>query len=213
MTSHGKVICSECGKTIQQCRCPDHNHVTLSKCKACEDAEDCARVAEIKAGNPVLLDFDPTAEFDTPLPTKWDRRFLELAKLVSTWSKDPSTQCGTAIIRPDKTIVSVGFNGFPRGMDDNPELYLDRGAKYTRIVHSEMNAILQSKEEVKGCSLFVYPFLTCDRCAVHIIQAGILRVVAPICPPDKAERWSESFNFARNFYKEAGIIVSEVEFE
>lgn len=143
---------------------------------------------------------------------KWDRRFMELAFLVSTWSKDPSTQCGAVIVRPDKSVASMGFNGFPRGMPDDEELYEDREEKYKRVIHCEINAVLQAKEPVKGYTLYCYPFLTCDRCSVHIIQAGIIRVVAPRCPADKAERWEEAFTRARKYYKEASVTVHERKF-
>ena len=49
-----------------------------------------------------------------------------MAQLVASWSRDPSTQCGAVIVRPDKTVAAVGFNGFPRGADDSPALYPDR---------------------------------------------------------------------------------------
>ena len=136
---------------------------------------------------------------------KWDLRFLRLAEHVSLWSRDPSTQCGTVIVRPDKTVASMGYNGFPRGMSDAPELYADRGSKYIRTIHSEMNAILHAREQLTDYTLYEWPFLTCDVCAKHIIQAGITRVVAPKCPPDKEERWAESFKVTRGLYKEAGI--------
>lgn len=47
--------------------------------------------------------------------SKWDERFIELARLVATWSKDPSTKVGAVIVRPYRTVASVGFNGFARG--------------------------------------------------------------------------------------------------
>lgn len=142
---------------------------------------------------------------------KWDRRFLELAKYISLWSKDPSTQCGAVIVRPDRTIASVGYNGFPRGCDDSPELYADREAKYARVVHCEMNAILSAREPLQGYTLYTWPFLTCDRCAVHVIQAGIDCVVACTCPEDKKERWGEMFKRAHALYAEAGVGVLELD--
>ena len=72
---------------------------------------------------------------------KWDDRYLQLAREVSTWSKDPSTQCGALLIGDSGQVLSQGYNGFPRGMDDDPKLYNERDIKYTRIVHAEMNAI------------------------------------------------------------------------
>lgn len=111
---------------------------------------------------------------------KWDRRFLELARHISAWSKDPSTKVGAVIVRPDRTIASVGYNGFPRGMDDDPEIYANRELKLKRVVHAEMNAILNAQEPLKGCTLYVWaPSYgpTCERCAPHVIQTGITRVI------------------------------------
>ena len=73
--------------------------------------------------------------------------FLELAKLASTRSKDPSTKTGAVIVRPNKTVVSVGFNGFPQGMPDDEELYKDRDEKYSRIVHCEVNALIFAERQ------------------------------------------------------------------
>lgn len=141
---------------------------------------------------------------------KWDRRYLDLAALVSSWSKDPSTKTGAVIVRPDNTILSVGYNGFPKRMDDSERFYLDRDVKYSRIVHCEMNAAIHAPESIKGCTLYTYPFLTCDRCFVHMVQMGIVRVVAPVCPPDKRERWEPAFQRVREYAKEAGVSVEEL---
>jgi len=144
-----------------------------------------------------------------PLPIRWDRRFLHLASLVAGWSKDPSTKTGAAIVRPDRTVVSVGYNGFPRRMRDDLALLRDRAIKYSRTIHCEMNAILSARERLDGCTLYTMPFLTCDRCAVHVVQAGIRRVVSIMATDDQLDRWGESFELARSYYHEAGIQVVE----
>jgi dCMP deaminase len=104
----------------------------------------------------------------------WDKRFLELAALVGGWSKDPSTKVGAVIVRPDRTIASLGYNGFPRGVDDT---YKDREHKLLRTVHAEMNAILSAREPVNGYTLYVTPLCPCSNCAAAIIQSGIKRIV------------------------------------
>lgn len=141
---------------------------------------------------------------------KWDERFLELAQLIASWSKDPSTKVGAVIVRPDRTIASLGYNGFPRGCDDDPILYEDRPTKYARVIHGEMNAIISAREPLHGFTLYLFPFLSCDRCAAHVIQAGIKRVVACKCPPYLAERWEETLVRARQMYREAGVSVEEI---
>src|SRR5271157_2853870 len=94
---------------------------------------------------------------------KWDLRFLEMAKLVAGWSKDPSTQTGAVIVRPNRSVASVGFNGFPQKMDDRSELYTNRDEKYSRIVHCEMNALQFCQDDnVDGYTLYTHPFISCD---------------------------------------------------
>lgn len=142
---------------------------------------------------------------------KWDRRFLGLAELVSCWSKDPSCKCGAVIVRPDKTICSVGFNGFPQKMEDYDNWLLEREEKYSRIIHAEMNALLFAKESVEGYTFYTYPLLTCDRCAVHMIQAGISRVVSYILKENDLgyNRWSVSLNKSVDYYLDCKIDVTE----
>ena len=139
----------------------------------------------------------------------WDDRFMDMATMVASWSRDPSTKCGAVLVRPDKTIASVGFNGFPRGTSDADELYADRPTKYGRVIHSEVNAILHSRDPfpLDGYSLYVVPMPPCDRCATVIIQAGIKRLVCS--PPEKPKmaRWEEAFVRAEEMYEEAGVEV------
>lgn len=139
---------------------------------------------------------------------KWDDRFLDLAKLVSTWSKDPSTQVGAVIVRPDRTIASMGFNGFPQSMPDNPGFYANRDSKYSRIVHGEINALLFAHDSVKGCTLYTYPFMPCDRCCVQILQAGITRIVTVKVVPD--ERWREAFDRTKLYCAESHVELVEI---
>lgn len=143
----------------------------------------------------------------------WDLRYLELARFVAGWSKDPSTQTGAVIVRPDNSVASLGYNGFPRGIRDTADRYEDRDVKYSYIVHCEMNAVLSAHTHVQGCTLYTWPFLSCDRCAVHMIQAGITRAVAPTCPPDKAERWASVFNETKSRFEEAGVEWVEIPYE
>lgn len=141
---------------------------------------------------------------------KWDLRFLELAKHVSIWSKDPSTKCG-AIIAKNKKVLGIGYNGFPAGTDDNPAIYADRPRKIARVVHAELNAVyaaLKTGEELAGATLYTYPpglAPTCDRCAAHVIQAGIRRIVFFKEDNEFTRRWSPEE--ALQLYKEAGVEI------
>jgi dCMP deaminase len=141
---------------------------------------------------------------------KWDLRFLELAKLVSTWSKDPSTQTG-AVITKGNRVVSVGFNGFPQNMIDLPENYSNREEKYSRIVHCEMNALLFAKESTVGCTLYTWPFMSCDRCFVHMSQAGLIRFVAPKPSLEVISRWGDAMDRVRKYIKESGLTLVELD--
>jgi len=133
--------------------------------------------------------------------SNWDSRFLELARLVSTWSKDPSTQVGAVITR-DKFVVSLGFNGHPKGVADTLDRLENREVKYRTIIHAEINAILTAKQDLEGCTIYLWPFMPCSQCGAAIVQAGIKRVVAP---PSDNDRWAESFRFTTEMFSEAGV--------
>ena len=110
----------------------------------------------------------------------WDEYFMGLAHLSAKRSKDPSTQVGAVIVNEDKRIVDVGYNGFPYGCDDK-EFPWDREGdalhtKYAFVVHAELNAILNSTQSLKGCTLYVSLF-PCNECAKAIIQSGIKHIV------------------------------------
>ena len=142
---------------------------------------------------------------------KWGWRFLDLAELVSTWSKDPSTKCGSVIVRPDRTVASVGYNGFPKGCDDSELFYEHRPTKYARIIHAEMNAILNAREPLEGYTMYNWPpggTPSCDRCAVHVIQSGISTVVHKYQEDDSMNQRQESgAGQALDMYQEAGVRV------
>lgn len=138
----------------------------------------------------------------------WDGRFLSLAAHVAQWSKDPSTKCGAVIVRPNRTIASLGYNGFPRGVEDAGHLYSNREEKYKRIVHAEVNAILFASEPMRGYTLYTWPFLPCCRCATVVIQSGLTRVVAPIGDAELCGRHDTALS--RDMMEEADIFVQEI---
>ena len=86
--------------------------------------------------------------------SEWDKYFMDLAGLVSSKSKDPSTKVGAVVVRPDRTIAAMGYNGFPRGVLDLPERYADRPTKYSMVVHAEANAIVSAKGDLAGCKIY-----------------------------------------------------------
>ncbi len=132
----------------------------------------------------------------------WHERFLSMAELVGSWSKDPSTKVGAVIVRPDRTIASLGYNGFPRGVKDE---YQDRDHKLLRTVHAEMNAILSAREPMKGYTLYVSPLFPCANCAAAIIQSGVSTVVARMGA--LRPEWQTSFDAAADLFAQAGVSV------
>ncbi len=140
----------------------------------------------------------------------WDNRYLQLAQLVSTWSRDPSTQTGAVITNEKHRVVSLGFNGFPQNIADDDRLQ-QRTVKYEIIVHAEVNALIFAGQTLEGCTLYSYPFLSCSRCASVMIQAGIKRAVAPVIPPPLKDRWEENLELSKSLFAEAGVAVIEKE--
>jgi dCMP deaminase len=109
-------------------------------------------------------------------PLSWDEYFMTLALVASLKSKDPSTQVGAVII-DDRTrkVVSSGYNGFPRYVDDD-RIPQTRPEKYFYVVHAELNAILHAERELRNCTIFVTSF-PCAECIKAVIQTGIKKVV------------------------------------
>ena len=139
---------------------------------------------------------------------KWDQRFLELAKHIAGWSKDPSTKVGCVVVGEDREIRSTGFNGFPRGIADDGERLHDREQKYPLICHAEENAIMHAARiglSLKGCVAYV-TWPPCTRCARSLIQAGVTEVVYPHgC--EVPERWAKDFDMSNDMMAEAGVRV------
>lgn len=112
----------------------------------------------------------------------WDEYFMGVAQLSGHRSKDPNTQVGCCIVSVDNKILSMGYNGFPRGCSDEDFPWDREGeeldqTKYAYVTHAEMNAILNYRGgSVEGAILYVSLF-PCNECAKAIIQAGIKRVV------------------------------------
>ena len=145
-----------------------------------------------------------TCMTDRPSLENWA---LDLCSVIAQRSRDPRTTVGAVILRPDNTIAAAGYNGFPRGVDDDPEIYADRSRKLLRTVHAEINAILTSREPLHGYTLYVSPLHPCSQCAAAIIQSGIKRVVAKIEGGDKHPTWQDSFREAAQMFNEAGVAV------
>tara|TARA_R110000796_G_scaffold132862_1_gene248305 strand:+ start:360 stop:812 length:453 start_codon:yes stop_codon:yes gene_type:complete len=143
---------------------------------------------------------------------RWDRRFMEMAELVSTWSKDPSTKIGVVIVDRMRRVISTGYNGFPRGIDDSWEKYADRQHKYAHVVHGELNAILSATTSLGSSTLYLFgmPGPPCSGCTKHILQTGISRIVSR--QGDYPERWADDFILSRAMLEEVGVDYEEISY-
>jgi dCMP deaminase len=136
---------------------------------------------------------------------KWHIRFLELADCIATWSKDPSRGVGSVIVSPMRQVLATGYNGLPRGFEDQSER-LQRPVKYDLIVHAEMNAIIQcARNGVSPVGATIYSsFSPCIHCSLSIVQAGITRVVTRAISRGD-EHWNDSIDKSVVLFEEVGL--------
>lgn len=138
----------------------------------------------------------------------WDDRWMDMAKLVSTWSKDRSRQCGAVIVDSRNVLVSIGWNGFPRGVDDNVDARHERPQKYDWTEHAERNAIFNSAANghpVRGCKIYI-PWYPCTDCARAIIQSGITKIICQ--EPDwDDEIWGDKFKIVREMLEDVNMDI------
>ena len=139
----------------------------------------------------------------------WDEYFMGLAHLSALRSKDPNTQVGACIVDQDRKVVSIGYNGMPRGCADEDFPWDREGGfldtKYAYVVHAELNAILNSPRPVKDCTLYVSLF-PCNECAKAIIQSGIKKV---IYESDKYDGTEEN-TASKKMLREAGVELIQI---
>ena len=146
---------------------------------------------------------------------KWNKRFMELAFLVASWSKDPSTKTGAVIVGPDKEIRATGYNGPVRGVDDDIPERLERPTKYDFFEHAERNALFNAcltGVQVKGCTMYA-THAPCVDCARAIIQAGIKTVITNKIVIDEntpKNTWRDKLIVSSQMFKEAGVEYIEL---
>ena len=143
------------------------------------------------------------------MDSKWDRRFMRVAREISSWSKDPSKQIGAVAVNSDRRILATGYNGFPLGIEDAPYRYEDRSIKYDLVVHAEMNCIYNATYNgisLKDATLYVWGLPVCHDCAKGIIQCGVDRVVSPAFENEFTQkRWENSCSTTFDMFEQAGI--------
>jgi len=136
----------------------------------------------------------------------WDSRWMSMASLVATWSKDRSRQTGAVIVDERNVLVSIGWNGFPRGVDDDIDERHQRPIKYSWTEHAERNALYNAcanGHPTKGCKLYL-PWYPCADCARAIIQSGITEVIC-IEPDWNDEIWGKDFLVVKEMFFESQI--------
>ena len=141
---------------------------------------------------------------------KWDARWLEVAGMVGTWSKDPKTKIGAIAVK-DKRLISTGYNGFPRGIEDLDDRWNNREEKYKYVVHAEMNCIYNANyhnQSLKGSTMYIVGLPVCHECAKGIVQAGVVRVVAEF--KDAPLKWAKSTEITEKMFFEAGVIYDQI---
>lgn len=134
---------------------------------------------------------------------------LDMARHVAKLSKDPSTQVGAVLFDAKRRIISAGYNGLPRGVEDRPERLHDRTVKYKMIRHAEANAIAFATAPLDGATLVVtHP--CCAQCIGAAIQSGVTHVLWPA--PDDAflDRWADDVVLVRQMCEEAGVHIHEI---
>ena len=147
---------------------------------------------------------------------KWDKRWLDLADNIGAWSKDRSTKVGCIVVGEANQVLSIGYNGFPRGVNDTPPERHQRPAKYKWTEHAERNAIYNAARtgtNLTGAVLYV-PWFPCIDCGRGIVQSGIAAVVTTIPKNYEAEflsRWAQEFRVSHEILFESGVDIYYVE--
>ena len=140
--------------------------------------------------------------------TNWNNRFLDLAKHISTWSKDKSTGVGAVIVDNENRIVSQGYNGFCTGCNDNIDARHERPAKYLYTEHAERNAIYNAARigvSVRNCKLYSTLF-PCVECTRAIIQSGI-KEIHTYHPDFQHHKYGKDWEISLELLHEVGIRV------
>ena len=141
---------------------------------------------------------------------KWNKRFMELADLVASWSKDKSSKIGAVVVGENREIRAAGYNGIVRGVDDEMPERQERPTKYDFFEHAERNAVYNAcliGASLKGCVIYVTS-MPCPDCARAIIQSGIKMVVTyklEPAPDQPTGTWRDKVVYSEQMFKEAGI--------
>lgn len=145
----------------------------------------------------------------------WDEFYLDMADVIAARSKDRSAKIGAVLVK-DNAVISMGYNGFPRGVNDDVEARHARPAKYAYTEHGERNAIFNAARAgtvTLGSTMYTQG-VPCADCSRAVIQAGVSRLVARWQANEKIfPGWIESCRVGREMLEEAGVEVVVIEKE
>jgi dCMP deaminase len=166
----------------------------------------------------------------------WDELFIRQAMLIALKSKDPSTKVGCVLVDYDNVVLSMGFNGFPRGVKEEETIWTqveefpvffprnkllprwDRPAKYSWIEHAERNAIYNAARhgiKIAGAKAYLnFEPRPCADCTRGLIQSGIVEIIGPSIPfPGAGAGVNYHLDYAKQMCEEAGVKLRTVEWE
>jgi dCMP deaminase len=143
---------------------------------------------------------------------KWHNRWMEMVKVISSYSEDNSTKVGCVIVSKQNDLLSIGWNGLCRGIQ-NEEYKNERPIKYKFFEHAERNAIYNSSRNgisLKGSTLYVSYWPCCD-CTRAIIQSGIdVIVINKDYDEGFKQRWKDDIEISKNMLNECNIEIIEL---
>jgi dCMP deaminase len=147
-----------------------------------------------------------------PVNKSWQNRYMNLAKEFSGWSKDPSKKIGAVAVGSKGQVLAQGYNGFPRGINDDENRYEDRETKYKYVVHAEMNCIYNATYNgvsLDGSDLYIWGLPMCSECAKGVIQVGVKNIYWDMegeIPPI----WQESYDTTVSMCNEAKVNIKRL---
>lgn len=143
--------------------------------------------------------------------SNWPVRFMNLAKLTASWSKDPRTKVGAVAVDDSNTVLSGGFNGFPRKIKDDDRLH-NKEIKNLIVVHAEMNMVAEAAKKgrhLEGSTVYcTQPPCAKRGCTSLLIQCSIKEIIHF---SNTTQTWAEDFEFAKLLFLEAGVTMTEIE--
>jgi dCMP deaminase len=145
----------------------------------------------------------------TTIPS-WDEYFMRHVYLAASKSKDPRTKIGAVLVK-NGVLISEGFNGFARKVQDSPERYRDRETKYKFIVHGEANSVLNAaRHGINTSESVLYTQgVPCNECAKSLIQAGVREICIHAQWPEMnhVPKWVEAVKISHCMFQEAFIPI------